>query len=118
MKRATVAVVLGALVLVPVLAFGQSGDVKRGNDLFHKNCASCHGNAGKGDGPAAAALKPKPRDLTDKAYMGALSDEQLATVIKKGGPALGKSPLMPPLGGALKDQDLADVIAYVRSLAQ
>jgi len=38
--------------------------IAKGKNLFAVNCASCHGNAGKGDGPAAAALNPKPRDFT------------------------------------------------------
>lgn len=38
--------------------------VAKGKTLFTVNCASCHGVAGKGDGPAAAALNPKPRDFT------------------------------------------------------
>jgi mono/diheme cytochrome c family protein len=36
----------------------------RGPDLFHAHCAACHGPDGKGNGPAAAALKTKPADLT------------------------------------------------------
>ena len=35
-----------------------------GKDLFHEYCAVCHGNSGKGDGPAAIALKAVPADLT------------------------------------------------------
>ena len=38
--------------------------IAKGKTLFAVNCASCHGNNGKGDGPAAAALNPKPRDFT------------------------------------------------------
>ncbi len=36
----------------------------RGPDLYHAHCAACHGSDGKGNGPAAAALKTKPADLT------------------------------------------------------
>ncbi len=36
----------------------------RGPDLFHAHCAACHGAEGKGNGPAASALKIKPPDLT------------------------------------------------------
>jgi mono/diheme cytochrome c family protein len=36
----------------------------RGPDLFRAHCAPCHGSEGKGNGPAAAALKTKPADLT------------------------------------------------------
>jgi mono/diheme cytochrome c family protein len=35
-----------------------------GRDLFMRYCAACHGIAGMGDGPAAAALEPRPADLT------------------------------------------------------
>jgi mono/diheme cytochrome c family protein len=39
-------------------------DSVKGPDLFHAYCAACHGVEGKGDGPAAAALKTKPANLT------------------------------------------------------
>lgn len=38
----------------------------KGKELYAQNCASCHGDLGAGDGPAAAALKPAPRNFTDK----------------------------------------------------
>lgn len=38
--------------------------LERGRVLFAENCAACHGEAGRGDGPAAAGLLPPPRDLT------------------------------------------------------
>ena len=37
--------------------------VKRGADLFHRDCVQCHGTAGHGDGPQAASLQPRPADL-------------------------------------------------------
>ena len=38
---------------------------KWGQAIFEERCASCHGTAGRGDGPAAAALKSRPADLTE-----------------------------------------------------
>lgn len=38
-----------------------------GQDMFHQYCAVCHGQAGKGDGPAANATKKRPADLTQLA---------------------------------------------------
>ncbi len=117
-SRTAMAVGLAALVLlVPALVLAQR-DANRGNDLYHKNCAACHGEAGKGDGPAAAALNPKPKDLADKAYMATLSDKYLLDLVRKGGTGMGKSPLMPPMGSALTDDQIQDVIAYLRSLAR
>lgn len=39
--------------------------VAHGKKLFATNCAMCHGNEGKGDGPAGAGLNPKPRNLVE-----------------------------------------------------
>ncbi len=106
-------------VFTVMLAIGwaaQKGNPAKGKVSFEQLCASCHGAAGKGDGPAAAALTPKPRNLTDKAYMGGLKDAYLEKLIKGGGQAVGKSPLMPAMGGALKDADIDNVIAYIRTL--
>ena len=49
--------------------------------------------------------------------MNALSDETLFRVISEGGSAVGKSPLMAPWGGTLSDDDIRDVIAFIRTLA-
>jgi len=69
-------------------------------------------------GPAAAALSPKPRNLTENPYVPGLTDQYLFDLIQKGGAAVGKSPLMPPWGQALKDQDIRDVIGFVRTLSK
>lgn len=109
--------ILLVMVLVPAVVVAQ-GNVEKGKGFYAKHCAGCHGPSGKGDAPAAAALNPKPRDLTDKAYMAALKDQYLFDLIQKGGAAVGKSPLVPAFGAQLKDQDIRDVIAFVRSLAK
>ncbi len=90
----------------------------KGKAAFDQYCASCHGASGKGDGTGAAALHPKPKDLTAPGYVKGLKDDYLQDLITKGGPAVGKSPLMPPLGSALKDDGVKNVIAYVRSLGK
>lgn len=63
--------------------------------IFDTTCAMCHGASGKGDGQAAAALNPKPRDYTDKAWQASVTDEDLHKIILLGGQAVGKSPTMP-----------------------
>src|SRR5688572_23707075 len=77
-------------------------------------CAPCHGKAGKGDGPASVALNPKPRNLTDAAYMAPLDDRYLYELISRGGIAVGKSAQMPEF--ALSPQDIQNLIAFVRTL--
>lgn len=112
-----VVAILAAVVLFPGLVFAQ-GNPAKGKEFFAKHCAACHGPAGKGDSPAAAALNPKPTDLTNKTYMSGLKDEYLFDLVKKGGAAVGKSPLIPPFGSKLKDEEIRDVIAYLRTLAK
>jgi mono/diheme cytochrome c family protein len=93
-------------------------DPSRGAPLYATYCASCHGPGGDGDGPVAATLDPKPAAHSDAAYMDTLTDEHLVLVISKGGPAVGKSPLMAGWAGTLNDRQIVDVVAYIRTLSQ
>ena len=119
-----IAVVLFALAagLAPGAALA---DAAAGKDLFVKtNCNSCHGMEGKGDGPVAAALDPKPRDFTagdfkfdaDKDGTPG-NDTDLALVIKQGAAAFGGSAMMMPNPG-LSDGDIETIVAFVRSLKE
>jgi mono/diheme cytochrome c family protein len=66
-KRATL--VLAAALFLPHPALAAEPPPKtpalleKGKAVFAKYCASCHGQRGEGDGPAAKALKPRPRNL-------------------------------------------------------
>lgn len=109
------------MVIMIVMALSSSlavaeGNADNGKSLFAAKCVTCHGSAGKGDGAAAASLTPKPRNLTDGAYMKTLSDQHLTDVLKKGGAAVGKSPLMPASG--LKDEEISDMVAFLRTLSK
>ena len=99
--------------------FAIKGDAAKGAESYKLYCLPYHGEKGKGDGVATAALNPKPRDFTDKAIMATITDQQVFTAIKEGGAAVGKSPLMIAWGPILvEDQKIHDVAAYVRSLAK
>ena len=89
--------------------------LEHGRGLYKTNCAACHGETGRGDGPGAGVMKPPPRDHTDRAYMSTLSDEELGRVIQMGGAIKGK-PLMPG-NPQFKGADLAALVAYTRSLS-
>lgn len=111
--------IIGLAVVVwvlPSVAWG-AGDAAKGKEKYQELCAACHGATGKGDGPTAAALPVKPRDHTSAAYMDKLTDQQIFNTIKQGGEAVGKSPIMPRWGGILNDQQIEDLVAYVRALA-
>lgn len=90
---------------------------RRGMRLFHHYCVVCHGDGGAGDGFNAYNLDPRPRDLTDATYQGAISDETLKEVVTQGGRGMNKSILMPAYGRTLSGDQIADLVAYLRTLA-
>lgn len=93
-----------------------AGDVeatKAGATLFATNCASCHGPAGLGDGPAGMALNPKPRNLTAFAeYKYGKGDLGLFRTIKYGVDGSG----MAPWEGRMTDDECWKVVNFVRTL--
>ena len=122
MRRVTVLIPrIGAfLLLFSFISFtfaAVKGDPKAGKETYDLLCAACHGLSGKGDGPAAIALPVKPQNHTNGKYMKTLTDQNLFDFIKGGGQSVGKSPLMPAWAGKVKDRDIWNLVAYIRSLA-
>ena len=115
MKRAVV-LLSGALLLSSAGTGLAAGDAAAGKLKYDMLCSSCHGPGGKGDGVAGAALNPKPRDMTDAAWQKATNDESITKVIKLGGPAIGKSPLMVAWGPMLSDADKLKIDAFVKEI--
>lgn len=62
--------------------------------IWQTRCGTCHGPGGKGDGAAAVALDPKPRDLTSAAWQSSVTDEHIEKIIVEGGQGVGLSMLM------------------------
>lgn len=106
---------VAALVAAPALAgpFELKGDATKGETHYKTLCVSCHGEKGDGKGPAGGALNPAPTNFTDAANADRLTDEWVYKIVKEGGAANGKSALMVSWAGALNDQGLRDVSAYV-----
>jgi mono/diheme cytochrome c family protein len=90
--------------------------LETGRTIYMSTCAPCHGDKGKGDGPASKIFKPPPRDHTDAAYMDTITDEDMAKTIQMGGAIKGK-PLMPS-HPQIRDEKLTALVAYVRSLSK
>jgi mono/diheme cytochrome c family protein len=82
--------------------------VAEGKKSAQVNCVSCHGANGKGDGPAAAALNPKPADWTSKRVQDE-TDGELFWKISNGRGA------MPPWKHLPENERWA-LIHYIRSL--
>jgi len=113
------AVSLAAWTVPPApQGFKLNGNPAQGKAVYEKNCVLCHGPAGKGDGPMSSGLSPRPKDLTDKAVTGKRSDWEVYLVVRDGGKVLGLSPQMFSYKTILKDQEISDVAAFVRTLAK
>ena len=84
---------------------------------FNMVCATCHGTTGLGDGPAGQALDPRPASFADAEFWETRDDEHIFTVIKEGGAAVGKSPLMVGWGASYDDEQIQALADHVKSFA-
>jgi len=105
------------LYVLALVGPAEAQNAAEGKKLYATYCATCHGDNGKGDGVAAASLPVKPADHTNGAVMNKLSDQFLTDIISKGGSAVNKSGFMPGWGSSLNGEQVADVVAYIRSIA-
>lgn len=87
-----------------------------GQTIYERECATCHGPEGKGDGETAAYLTPQPQDFT-ASVVQKRSDEFLTAVVAKGGPAKGLAESMPAFP-KLSKKEVQSVVAYVRQLSK
>jgi mono/diheme cytochrome c family protein len=107
----------GTSTVGAVFAAGSGGGSRasaRSNYLW--KCATCHGDRGRGDGWTAWLFRLKAGDFTNPSSTQALSDDSLFQIIKHGGASLGK-PGMPSWGHELTDQEIRELVIYIRSLA-
>jgi len=88
-------------------------------DIFESRCVTCHGEEGRGDGPAASNLNPRPVDFHSHKWQKSIDDATIARAIVQGGSAVGVS------GEMAANPDLADepavvaaLIAHVRELGR
>lgn len=108
--------VLGLLCPGSALA----ADAAAGAKIAAVKCAGCHGSDGSGNGPMLQEMgvTTPPVPWTSKAQMAAFPDADVTKIIDQGGAAEGKPPLMPAFGKQLSSTQIADVLAYIRSLAK
>ena len=118
-EGAASAVGLGlGLLLIAADGGGLALAADSARETFVEVCSICHGVGGKGDGPSAAALNPRPADFTDCAVMQKQSDATLFTIIKRGGQGAGRSTVMPAWGDSLPDGQIRDLVAVVRGFCK
>jgi mono/diheme cytochrome c family protein len=92
---------------------------KEASDIFKDRCVTCHGEQGRGDGPGASNLMPKPMDFHNSNWQVSVSDADIAKAIVKGGSAVGLSSQMQP-NPDLEDKPgvVAALVARIRQWAK
>lgn len=100
-------------VVVALLACGAAAaaEPRTGGAIYAERCAACHGDGGAGDGPAAAALEPRPRNFREASFWTTRTDDQLRQVVRDGKPGT----LMAPFKDVLSSGEIDAVVAYVRT---
>jgi cytochrome c553 len=81
-------------------------------DIFESRCVACHGPEGRGDGPAASNLNPKPRDFHNRKWQKSIDDATIARAIVYGGSSVGVS------GQMASNPDLEDEPGVVAALVE
>jgi mono/diheme cytochrome c family protein len=94
----------------PVAADKKAASAENGKKIAMQNCAPCHGQQGKGDGPGAAALPKKPADWTSKAVQTEAEGSLFVKITD------GNAP-MPPWA-SLPEKDRWDLVNYIKTLGK
>jgi mono/diheme cytochrome c family protein len=81
----------------------------RGQGLYARNCAVCHGPGGRGNGPAAQAQPKRPANFTDPQQMAGASEAILRAKIVRGGMGSG----MPYWGRLFGEEDVRALLSYL-----
>jgi mono/diheme cytochrome c family protein len=89
------------------VAVGEAS-TKAGQALYTKNCASCHGKAGLGDGVKARSLKDFPGDFSKAEYQNQSDGDQFYKT------KFGRAE-MPKYDGKLADNDIWNIVNYMRT---
>ena len=98
---------------------GEDSVKQEATKIWESRCVNCHGSSGKGDGPGAATLEPKPRSFADPAWQGRVTDEQITKVIIDGGLGVELSPAMPANPDLASKPDLvAALVLKIRLMQQ
>ena len=96
-----------------VQAVAKADPAEAAKTYFKQNCVVCHGADGKGDGPGAANLTPKPQNYTDPKWQDKVKDDELKKAIIQGGAAVGRSPIMPAHPDLKKKPEVVDELVKV-----
>lgn len=95
-----------------------SYDEAQGKRIFYAQCVWCHADSTPAGPSNRSNLNPMPVLMNDGTALNHEGDEYLENIIALGGSAVPKSAMMPPYGQILSSQEIKQVVAYTRAIAQ
>ena len=90
---------------------------EQGRRIFYQHCVWCHADTTPAGPSNRSNVTPEPPLMNDGTLLGKESDASLRRVIALGGSGIGKSVMMPPYGQTLSQEEIDDVISYIRVIA-
>jgi hypothetical protein len=114
-KPPTGQVLIDVKDLPPAPSLPDSPPTELAKSTYATRCLHCHGPEGRGDGPVARTLNPRPADFSSSKWQRSVTDEGIIKVIRGGGSTVNKSPLMPPHPD-IDGPRLTELVGLLRSL--
>ena len=117
------------LMLVGIIGIGGTGffavkaisdssygapDIANGKTAFLANCVVCHGEQGRGDGPASHTMTVKPDDIYQELTNPLGFKAELIHSVLNGDN--GQNGMMPAFKGILTEKELVDIFGYIASI--
>lgn len=119
MKRRLVIVIMLLLGMLSSSEALAKGDAINGKTVFKNHCSSCHGINGDGNSPMSNHIEPVPSNFVSKEYKDSsgknpadYTDDEVKDIIMLG----KKGTTMVEFASTLKEQEIEDVLTYIRSL--
>ncbi len=108
------ALLLGSSLMLAGQAGAAEAYTERALRNYDTYCVQCHGINRNGRGINSRDMSVQPRDHSDAKGMGDIPNEEIFRVIKEGGLAVNKSVLMPAWGNVMNDEEIRELVAYLR----
>ncbi len=107
---------LGIVFIAMAILAGPRAAAETAKNNYNAYCVQCHGLRGNGMGLNTDEMSVQPRDHSDAKSMSGRSDKELFKVIKEGGLAISKSVLMPAWKDVLSDDEINDLVGFLRDV--
>jgi Cytochrome C oxidase, cbb3-type, subunit III len=107
---------MSMLVIASPIVFASIASARSGPEIYRAACANCHGADGRGAPASLTAIDIPLPDFTDCRFASREPLAEWIAVVHRGGPVRAFAAMMPSFGDALTDDEIARVLAHVKTL--